>query len=58
MNCQRTEIIYMQCPSSDHVFSTMVGPDGFEPSTSRLSSVCSNQLSYEPDIGYQIDVLS
>ena len=26
----------------------MVGPDGFEPSTPRLSSACSNQLSYEP----------
>jgi hypothetical protein len=29
----------------------MVGPDGFEPSTPRLSSACSNQLSYEPVIG-------
>ena len=29
----------------------MVGPDGFEPSTPRLSSACSNQLSYEPEIG-------
>lgn len=28
----------------------MVGPDGLEPSTPRLSSVCSNQLSYEPTI--------
>ena len=27
----------------------MVGPDGFEPSTPRLSSACSNQLSYEPN---------
>ena len=26
----------------------MVGPDGLEPSTPRLSSACSNQLSYEP----------
>ncbi len=27
----------------------MVGPDGLEPSTPRLSSACSNQLSYEPE---------
>ena len=26
----------------------MVGPGGFEPPTPRLSSVCSNQLSYRP----------
>ena len=26
----------------------MVGPEGFEPSTPRLSSVCSDQLSYRP----------
>src|SRR5688572_20639010 len=29
----------------------MVGPDGLEPSTPRLSSACSNQLSYEPRVG-------
>ena len=28
----------------------MVGPDGLEPSTPRLSSACSNQLSYEPGV--------
>ena len=28
----------------------MVGPDGLEPSTPRLSSACSNQLSYEPRV--------
>ena len=28
----------------------MVGPDGVEPSTPRLSSACSNQLSYEPGL--------
>ncbi len=28
----------------------MVGPDGLEPSTPRLSSACSNQLSYEPTV--------
>jgi hypothetical protein len=35
----------------------MVGPDGFEPSTPRLSSACSNQLSYEPEIGESGDDL-
>ena len=29
----------------------LVGPEGFEPSTPRLSSVCSNQLSYRPSGG-------
>ena len=29
----------------------MVGLKGFEPSTSRLSSECSNQLSYSPMAG-------
>ena len=29
----------------------MVGSNGLEPSTSRLSGVCSNQLSYEPIYG-------
>src|SRR5690606_30089154 len=29
----------------------MVGPGGLEPPTPRLSSACSNQLSYEPVIG-------
>ena len=29
----------------------MVGLDGLEPSTPRLSSVCSNQLSYRPASG-------
>ena len=28
----------------------MVGPVGLEPTTPRLSSVCSNQLSYEPSL--------
>ena len=30
---------------------TLVGSNGLEPSTSRLSGVCSNQLSYEPIFG-------
>ena len=29
----------------------MVGSSGLEPPTSRLSGVCSNQLSYEPIFG-------
>ena len=35
-------------------FQAMVGVAGFEPATLRLSSACSNQLSYTPiggDIG-------
>lgn len=43
-------------PETLVVDERMVGPDGLEPSTPRLSSACSNQLSYEPrEIGrYQI----
>ena len=29
-------------------YAILVGSNGLEPSTSRLSGVCSNQLSYEP----------
>ena len=29
----------------------LVGLSGFEPETSRLSGVCSNQLSYKPNVG-------
>ena len=36
----------------------MVGPDGLEPSTPRLSSACSNQLSYEPRVNWQSLVLA
>ena len=32
---------------------SMVGLDGFEPSTPRLSSVCSNQLSYRPGAAFE-----
>ena len=30
-------------------FSSLVGVAGFEPATLRLSSACSNQLSYTPE---------
>ena len=32
-------------------YGTLVGSNGLGPSTSRLSGVCSNQLSYEPIYG-------
>ena len=32
-------------------FGILVGSNGLGPSTSRLSGVCSNQLSYEPIFG-------
>ena len=32
----------------------MVAPDGLEPSTPRLSSACSNQLSYEPRVNWHL----
>lgn len=38
----------MAAPSKARQERRMVGPDGLEPSTPRLSSACSNQLSYEP----------
>jgi hypothetical protein len=36
--------------SKDLCLLTLVGLDGFEPSTSRLSGVRSNQLSYRPPL--------
>ena len=39
--------IHLVLPPS-FLTTIMVGPDGFEPSTPRLSSACSNQLSYRP----------
>ena len=33
----------------------MVGPDGLEPSTPRLSSAGSNQLSYEPSLNFLVE---
>jgi hypothetical protein len=38
-------------PNPTLAIAKMVGPDGLEPSTPRLSSACSNQLSYEPKVG-------
>ena len=32
-----------------------MGPSGLEPLTSRLSAVCSNQLSYRPQYDYFAD---
>ncbi len=37
-------------PFSTFFFRKMVGRGGLEPPTPRLSSVCSNQLSYQPEI--------
>ena len=34
--------------TTGHFYMTLVGSSGFEPPTSRLSGVRSNQLSYEP----------
>ena len=41
------------CSSLSHSvpIGTLVGSNGLGPSTSRLSGVCSNQLSYEPIYG-------
>ena len=35
----------------DSLIRELVGSNGLGPSTSRLSGVCSNQLSYEPMCG-------
>ena len=34
----------------------MVGVTGFEPVTLRLSSACSNQLSYTPDTNHALSM--
>ena len=34
------------------IYNQVVGVTGFEPVTLRLSSACSNQLSYTPIVGY------
>ena len=52
LDFQRTKVFLIRRPPgpSDTLCTQckMVGPDGLEPSTPRLSSACSNQLSYEP----------
>ena len=40
----RSFVLALSC----HGLSALVGSSGLEPPTSRLSGVCSNQLSYEP----------
>ena len=40
-----------QSPFAPNLFRDLVGSNGLGPSTSRLSGVCSNQLSYEPIYG-------
>ena len=39
-------------PGTQPSAKAMVGPVRFELTTPRLSSVCSNQLSYEPQFGF------
>ncbi len=58
LNFQRTKLVDFETSYSPRLpklrsrtACEMVGPDGLEPSTPRLSSACSNQLSYEPKIG-------
>ena len=43
-----TIIAYVSSSSFPDVLRRLVGTSGLEPPTSRLSGVCSNQLSYEP----------
>jgi hypothetical protein len=38
-----------------HTSQSLVGQGGFEPPTPRLSSVCSNQLSYWPNTSEQAE---
>ena len=42
------ESLSSTCLSARGFTRSVVGPGGLEPPTSRLSGVCSNQLSYRP----------
>ena len=42
---------YSKCLAVAFLPFRVVGSNGLGPSTSRLSGVCSNQLSYEPAFG-------
>ena len=46
--CNRGELSENVSPEAPGVTQSVVGPGGLEPPTSRLSGVCSNQLSYRP----------
>ena len=47
------QLQFRVCSSLSHTIpiGILVGSNGLGPSTSRLSGVCSNQLSYEPIYG-------
>jgi hypothetical protein len=47
INC--FSVVWLYSAHSNIPHSDMVGVTGFEPVTLRLSSACSNQLSYTPD---------
>ena len=52
VQCASAVLIHLKLSSSsrklERTFVRMVGANGLEPSTSRLSGVCSNHLSYAP----------
>src|SRR5437667_11850443 len=51
------QVARLRCASARHFFSLrekMVGVNGVEPLTPRLSSACSNQLSYTPVLNAEL----